>query len=150
MDDNFKDPLAQELAQTLINFKRSGFHKDHSLDIRESEFMMLATIVYSISLESKGIKISDLSNKLHITPAAVTHIIDTLVKKKYVERQNDPSDRRLVLIKPTDKGIDLVNSIKTRLIKKCEELVNYLGKKDSKELIRLVAMTFDYLNKSKQ
>ena len=147
MKNNSKKQLANELAQTLINFKRFGIQKDHGLEIRQSEFMMLSVIVYSTEKDSKGVKITELGAKSQVTPAAVTHIIDTLVEKKYVERFDDPADRRVVLIKPTEKGKELMDSMKIRLINRCEEIVGFLGEDDSREFVRITAKLCSYFSK---
>ena len=146
METDFKNLMAQEIAQTFINFKKLGFKKDHGIGIRQSEFMLLTTLVQLSSESFKGIKISELGSQLQITPAGVTHIIDTLVEKKLVERKTDPSDRRLVLIKATEKGTEVVNSMQLRFIKRCEDLASFLGEKDSRELIRLLSKTFNFFN----
>jgi DNA-binding MarR family transcriptional regulator len=136
---------AEDLAKILMRFKKIGFQKNSKMMMRPSEYIVLNTIV-SYSLDNpKGIRISDLSSKMQITPAAVTHMMESLVNKEFVERSGDPSDRRIVLIKPTKTGIETVRSMELRFVKKCEDIINYLGPKDSKEFIRLVTLTINYL-----
>jgi len=150
MEFHANNPIASELAQTFLRFRRFGFHnKEHSLGMRPSEFMMLAVLVHSEAYKERGAKISDLGNQMQITPAAVTHMIDPLVSNKFVQRFDDSSDRRIVLIKPTKKGIDTVNSMAMRLVEKCERLTGFLGEKDSKELLRLMNLTFSFFEEKK-
>jgi DNA-binding MarR family transcriptional regulator len=148
MTNDSGNSIARELAETLLQMKRFGLHKKHNPDIRQSEIIMLWILVHSPN-QSNGIKISDISTKMQITPAAVTHIMNTLVKRKYVERFGDPTDRRIVLIKATKKGIAVIESKKAILIQKWEELSVYLGQKDSSELIRLLNLTFGFFFKDK-
>jgi DNA-binding MarR family transcriptional regulator len=150
MELHASNPLAEELAQMLLHFRRFGPHnKESSLGMRPSEYMMLAMLVHSESFRERGAKISDLGNRMQITPAAVTHMIDPLVASNFVERLDDSSDRRIVLIRPTPKGIDVVNSMVSRIIKKCEGLTAFLGEKDSKELLRLLNLTFTFFDEKK-
>ncbi|MDF9408422.1 MarR family transcriptional regulator [Pelotomaculum isophthalicicum JI] len=139
-----KTILAQELARTMFRFKRLGWRQDSTHALRQSEFILLATITHSTSHDSDGIKISDLSARLQITPAGVTHIINSLEEGGYVERLADPADRRVVLVKPTGRGNQAVNLMNAKFLETLKELINYLGERDSKELIRLLssALTF--------
>jgi DNA-binding MarR family transcriptional regulator len=149
MKNDIKKSLAREIAQTFINFKRFGIQKDHGLGMRQSEFMMLHTIAYSNPDIARGVKITELGNQLQITPAAVSHIIEALVEKKFVERFSDPADRRLVLIKLTEKGTEIINSMKIRFVKKCEELIGFIGEKDSQDLVRILTKTFNFFANKK-
>ena len=63
METDFKNLMAQEIAQTFINFKKLGFKKDHGIGIRQSEFMLLTTLVQLSSESFKGIKISELGSQ---------------------------------------------------------------------------------------
>jgi DNA-binding MarR family transcriptional regulator len=137
--------IIQELANTLIGFKRFHLNKDIKPEIRQSEFILLVTLT-NLDKNLTGVKIKELKDYLKITPAAVTHLIDSLFKKNLVERLNDSQDRRIVLIKATKKGNNLVITKKNKFITKCEKLVQYLGEKDSQELIRLLNKTFSFLN----
>ena len=144
MDNGTNKSIANELALTFINFKKLGLKKRSESGLRQSEFILL-TVLAQLDKENSGaVKTTDLSSHMQITPAAVTHIVKVLVKKKLVQRLTDPSDRRLVLIKPSQEGMELVNTVKNRVLKKCEELTELLGQKDSRELVRLLTLTLDF------
>lgn len=52
---------------------------------------------------------SDLAKTLGLTPATLTHLSEKLVLKKLAIRVIDESDRRIIYLQITDKGIDMVN-----------------------------------------
>lgn len=52
-----------------------------------------------------GRNMSSIAKKLNITVGTLTIAINNLVKKKYVERRRSEEDRRVVLVKLTDRGI---------------------------------------------
>jgi DNA-binding MarR family transcriptional regulator len=150
MNGHLKSSLGEEIAQTILQFKRFGPKKDTHLGIRQSEFMILSMLVHSPQFKSKGAKITELGVIMKVTPAAVTHMIATLASKEYVERDGDATDRRLVLVKPTEKGKALVETMVMRLVKRCEGMADFLGEKDSRELIRLMNKSFSYLSEEKE
>ncbi|MHB9094974.1 MAG: MarR family winged helix-turn-helix transcriptional regulator, partial [Eubacteriales bacterium] len=103
------------------------------------------TLIHCAGPDCRGIKISDLSTQLQITPAGVTHMINSLEEGGYVERLADSADRRVVLVKPTAKGKQVIESMKVEHLEKLKGLVGSLGEQDSKELIRLLSSTLTYL-----
>lgn len=52
-----------------------------------------------------GRNMSSIAKKLNITVGTLTIAMNNLVSKKYVERRRSEEDRRVVLVKLTDRGI---------------------------------------------
>lgn len=50
-----------------------------------------------------GCRMSELANRLGLTPGAVTQIADQMEKLKLVKRTTDPSDRRAIMVSPTGR-----------------------------------------------
>ncbi len=142
MDNN--SDLTRELIQTFQQFQNLGF-KPADINIRPSETKLLYTLTQMISKDIENINITDLSLKLDITPAAVTHMTDSLVLKGYVERHNSIKDRRIVLIKPTREGLIIIQSMREDFYNKCKALTDFLGEDNTKELVRLMSITNNYL-----
>lgn len=70
-------------------------------------------------IKNTEIPIGNLTQKLAISFPSVSGIIDRLYKDKLVDRTRSKLDRRLVLIKLTDEGREVIN----KLIKSFEELL---------------------------
>jgi len=137
--------LAQELARIIHQFWRVGRQHNSRLGIRRSEFMLLVALVRCNSPDSQGIKISELSTQMQITPAGITHAVNSLEEGGYVKRLADPTDRRVVLVKATAKGEQVVECLQAEHLETLRGLVGFLGEQDSKELIRLFASALTYL-----
>ena len=136
--------LAQELARTLAQFRRLNPAKGPFHGVKSGEFFLLATLINSIQPESNGIKVSALSAQLQVTPAAVTHIINDLEKAGHVERVSEPTDRRIVLIRPTATGRQMVELANVQFLEELKGLIEFLGEDDSREFIRLVSLAMTY------
>ena len=52
--------------------------------------------------------ISDVSERFEITPAAASQLVDKLVHNGFIQREEDPNDRRAKLLNLTDRGRDLI------------------------------------------
>ncbi|MFD3447930.1 MarR family winged helix-turn-helix transcriptional regulator [Microbacteriaceae bacterium 4G12] len=64
------------------------------------------------SLRKQGsCKISELAQKMEVKPSAVTFMIDRLEQYKYVMREHDKKDRRVVNISLTNEGQEKVKKV---------------------------------------
>jgi DNA-binding MarR family transcriptional regulator len=51
-----------------------------------------------------GVRAGDLAREFHLTPATVSETLDALERKKLLCREDDPFDRRAVMVKATRAG----------------------------------------------
>ena len=137
-------PLATQLARVLFQFDRISPSLGNQNGLRKSEFMFLAALTRYAEPGSAGIKASDLSCLLEVTPGAVSHMMNVLEKNGYVERVSDPRDRRIVLIHPTESGLAILEEAYQQMLVGLTGLVDYLGENDSREFIRLFSQTLAY------
>ncbi len=140
------DLQTQELARVLAQLRRlrldpprNSFH-----GLKPGEFYLLTALLDAIPPGGSGIKVSELSNRLQVTPAAVTHLINDLEKTQRVERVADPADRRIVLLRPTEAGRQVVAAANEQFYKFLQGLIEFLGEDDSCEFIRLMSLTMTY------
>ncbi|MDR3271567.1 MAG: MarR family transcriptional regulator [Peptococcaceae bacterium] len=145
MTDNEITFLMDEIILNMMKIKRLACSSGSWDGIRKSEFELLGVLIRSVNSDEKGMKVSELSRRLQITPAAVTHAINALEKNGYVQRFSDPGDRRLVLLKPTEKSKEVCQKIKIKHLEYLRSLIEYLGMKDSREFVRLQSLVVGYM-----
>jgi len=51
---------------------------------------------------------SEISERFNVTPAAASQLVDKLVQSGYIQREEDPNDRRAKLLNLTDKGQEVI------------------------------------------
>lgn len=141
--------IVQELARTFGQLARSSNKNKSFKGLRQSEFTLLTTVSYYTSADSNGIKISELSRTLEMTPAGATHLVDALEGAGYLERLSDPNDRRIVLVRSTPKGEKQIKETEAHFFDVFKELANHLGENDTKELIRLLRTSLLFLREEK-
>lgn len=73
-------------------------------------------ILYVRDVEHEGIPAGSFAARMMTLNPDVPRMIDRLVKLELVERAQLPTDRRVVLIKLTQKGIDLVEKATPSLV----------------------------------
>ena len=62
---------------------------------------------------SEGRPVGSLADEMNVRPATMTGLTDRLVGQGLAEREADPSDRRIVLVKLTDEGRRVVGEIES-------------------------------------
>lgn len=68
-----------------------------------------------------------LASALGVTPSNVTGIIDRLVDQGLVSRQENPKDRRMLLLQATDKGKDTLANLKQSKTSHMSEVLACVG-----------------------
>jgi DNA-binding MarR family transcriptional regulator len=128
--------LSFELQNAIGQLKRTNAlnHGHSKLKGAEKHILLLIRGLK----KCRPVTISEIADKIGVTLAAVTHQINTLEKQGLIKRLSDGDDRRVVLIELTRKGHSQVISLKKEFTKKIQLLTEFLGKKDTKNLIRLV------------
>ncbi len=64
-----------------------------------SQLKMVRTVYDLTSLSGTGVALKNVAQKLGTTAAAASEMVDMLVRKKILERNQDPDDRRQVRIR---------------------------------------------------
>ena len=144
MKETISLALTHDLFQLMKQFPRPKL-KQSSIDgLTRSEYELLVMLVICLDGEKKALTVTEISNLLQITPAGVTHLINPLEGAGYIERLQDPSDRRVVLIGLTDKGTQVAETLISEVQENLIGLVNHLGEEDSKTLIRLMSKAIEF------
>ena len=140
----FEDGTTQQLFKAFMQLKQINWHEKQIAGYNPSEIKVLFAIKQGTNEEKRDMKVSEISKQLNITSPSVTQIINKLEKDDIVLRNIDPSDRRAVNIRLTDKGIRVVNEAKAILSATFVGLIEYLGEEDSHLLSVLLSKVFTY------
>jgi MarR family transcriptional regulator, organic hydroperoxide resistance regulator len=72
-----------------------------------------------------------LATALKVTPTNVTGIIDRLLEKNLITRTGDPDDRRVLLLRTTPQGDELVAELRQKRRERMTELFNRLSDEEA-------------------
>ena len=90
----------------LLQHNLRAVLRDADVDVTPEQYFLL----YKLFRED-GVPQSSLADRVLGDYPNITRLIDGLVKKQYVERQSDPSDRRRFLIFLTEQGRQIMRSM---------------------------------------
>ncbi|MBT3589855.1 MAG: MarR family transcriptional regulator [Candidatus Marinimicrobia bacterium] len=66
-------------------------------------------------IPDRGINMSTFSSTLGIDNSTATRMVDRLIKKKWVEKEKDPYDRRVILVRLTEIGTSIQEEIESNI-----------------------------------
>lgn len=82
------------------------------------------------------ININDISNKLNLSVSATSRMIDELVKKEFVERKEDPKNRRVKILSLSPNGENFMNNISIERVKIVKQSANLIADKVKLKIIK--------------
>jgi len=94
-------------------------------------------LMYTILVDGDQ-PVGDLAEKLSVRPPTVTGLTDRLIKQDLIVRVNDPSDRRVVIVRLTDEGRRVVGQIEAVSQAYFDRVFDEMGGERIEELIQLL------------
>jgi DNA-binding MarR family transcriptional regulator len=83
-------------------------------------------------------RLSELSDHLHIAARSTTEVVDGLQERGLVVRRPDPHDRRATLVGLTDEGTSIGTAIRSARSAEAEKFFGTLSETDRAELARIL------------
>lgn len=83
-------------------------------------------------------RLSELSDHLHIAPRSTTEVVDGLQEQGLVERRPDPNDRRATLVAATERGLRVGDAIRRARRADAERFFGDLSESDRAHLARIL------------
>ncbi len=105
-------------------------------NLTDCSFLHLHTLHY---LETNGAaSMKDVANFLHITPPSATSLVNSLVRRGFLSRVNNESDRRVVKLALTKTGRSLLQNSFKRMLALVEKNINRLSETEKKTLLAII------------
>ncbi|MBD8498063.1 MarR family winged helix-turn-helix transcriptional regulator [Paenibacillus arenosi] len=137
-----RDEVSQKLMRSFRQFQRAEWQQQ---DGQKRSDMTVLFCIQKAQLEGEqAMRVSDISQLLHVTSPTITQIINRLEESGWVERYMDPEDRRVVRVKLTSEGEQVAAQAKKRFMESFNGLLDHLGLEDSERLAELLMKVFDY------
>ena len=124
-----------DLALTVGTLRCAGSQRLVRLGISMTHFHVLTLLRHN-----EAMPMGHLADILDASMSNATGIIDRMEERGLVERVRVPDDRRLVMVRPTQAGLDLVDEVE---LIKSEVMVRALARLDDDQLARLSAAAAD-------
>ena len=127
--ESFRDLICFKLGSATRRIQKyyNNRYGEYGITIAQS------FILFSL-LESDGLNIKNLAERLNIDSSAITGLVDRLEKESLVERRVDAKDRRSFSIFLTNKGGNLAETVLPIAVEFNEKLKINLGEEQEEFL----------------
>jgi DNA-binding MarR family transcriptional regulator len=105
----------RESAETIGNLS--------SIDISIRQHQTMSLVCRLTEEKPNGITLKELAEAMKLAPATVSELVESLVKKDFLQRVQNPEDRRAVQITLTDHGQTLLDECIKCVDSLCEKLL---------------------------
>jgi DNA-binding MarR family transcriptional regulator len=127
---------------TLINRRSAG----DTLALMNEAGLTMGQMVTLFILEMVGEhSVGALAQKVHLSPAAASHMVEQLVQGKLVHRAEDPADRRAKRIAITDRGRVFIRRLDTERRREIALVVARLKPQSAQQLAAAVRLAVEEL-----
>lgn len=126
---------SQEIVQSLrsiitrVTGDASGAWMDLDVTMPQMKVLMLLR-------ENGALRVGVLARHLNVSTPTITGIVDRLVRQDLVKREDDPSDRRVVLNVLTPKGEQLMERLRHRSDEELTRIIGGLSTQEQTDLAR--------------
>ncbi|MDA3860176.1 MAG: MarR family transcriptional regulator [Melioribacteraceae bacterium] len=138
MSDNMKNNLSievwRELTNTFEHMEKSHARRMAHLNLTNSQYSVLRALSEGGTMPLKSI-----SQKLNVTGANITCVMDNLQKRNYAERIPSKLDRRIINAELTKEGKQIIKKFTPLYIDSISEETKNLTDDEKKSLVELLA-----------
>lgn len=138
--------LVEKLIRTFLQFREVGWTIQPESGYRKSEIKVLLCMFREETAGRPYMRVSQISQLLRVTAPTITQLLNSLEEEGLIERMSDESDRRMVLVKLTEKGKAVVHSSREEFFRLFSGLSEHLGAEDSRRLAELLSKAFQYFS----
>jgi DNA-binding MarR family transcriptional regulator len=132
-DPGADEPLTEAFWSVARRLRETSGEALAPWDITPSSFRALRVIGRHGTM-----RLSELSEHLHIAPRSATEVVDALQSRGLAERQPDPGDRRATLVRLTEHGASVLDAIRAARGTEAERVFGRLSATDRAHLARIL------------
>jgi DNA-binding MarR family transcriptional regulator len=121
------------------------FVKHQVTEFEKLKITMPQSFVLDILSRKGEWKMSDLAKFINVTTAAMTGIIDRLVKGGFAVRVHDPDDRRIIRVKLTPKGAKVANDMISRRKEITISMFGTISQDEREEYLKILSHIHEHL-----
>lgn len=119
--------------------------KRESNDLFKGKITLPQFMVLEFLYKEKRAMMSKIAEILSVTAPAATGIVDNLVRDGYIKREYNQDNRRIILIKLTSKGKNLIERITEQRKALIRDIFGKLSEKERREYLHILTKLYKTL-----
>lgn len=132
--------LFSVLARLSKLSKRQNTH-----ELEKTGALVFMSLLFSDDAQEQRVRMTDVSRYMMYSKPAATQLVNRMVEKGYVERVDDPGDRRVVYIQPTPEGKERFTRELEQRMEVMRRAVARMGEEKGRLLAELLTQFLDVM-----
>ena len=124
-----------------------GFARRQADELYKGKITLPQFLILDLLSQQGESRMTDMAHFMHVSTAAMTGIVDRLVGYGYVVRVYEPEDRRIVKIKLTPGGNELVRKINEQRRSMVIKIFGSISETDRHDYLRILMQIKEILTK---
>lgn len=140
----FADKMNEVMPVLIQEFARRQANELYKGKITLPQFLILDF------LNKKGeCKMTEIAHFMHVTTAAMTGIVERIKRCNYVQRVYEPSDRRIIKIRLTAKGHELVKKVNRQRRNMIVDIFGKISQREREQYLNILMRILSILREKK-
>ena len=106
------------------------------IDVSIRQHQTMSLVCRLTEDKPNGVTLKELAEAMKLAPATVSELVESLVRKNFLQRVQNPDDRRAVQITLTDYGQTLLDECTKRVDALCSDLLSTLSAAERDALLK--------------
>jgi len=132
--------IAKEFLHNFFEDGKVPFNKFNEINLHGERAVLI-----SLKKSNSTLIAGDIASQLGVSTARVAVILKCLEKKGLVKLSKDNLDKRKTFVELTNSGVQFIENERQNMIKKTSKFFESLGKKDTKDCMRILLKTKKYI-----
>lgn len=115
-------PVIEGRIGRVMNEKFLKIVEEECGKLTRMQLLTLFWLIHRQCCRQEKISMKEIAGNLRVSAQQATRLVDGLIQAGLASRYQDPENRRLVLIRPTDEGIEYARSLKSKAIPLMEDV----------------------------
>ena len=141
--------FAEQISEIMPVISRE-FYRQESNEFSKMKITMAQFIVLDALVRENELRMTDIARLMNVTTAAMTGIVERLVRDRYVIRMNDAEDRRIIKVKPTPRGNKIVKSMADQRKKMWGRVFGIISQPEREEYLRILTTVMTRLREQEK
>ena len=129
----FADKVGELMPFIMKDFMRAQTEEFYKLKITMPQFFVMEHL-----FRAGECRMGDIAKFINVTTAAMTGLVDRIVREGYAARSSDPDDRRIVKINLTAKGARVVKEMIERRRQVSINMFGRISQEEREEYLKIL------------
>ncbi len=138
MNDKINSQISETIFKLFKSMKPTMSYDSKTFHLTMVQFEALICLKHNSNMQ-----MGDIAECFSITMPSATALVDKLIEMKFVSRNNDSKDRRIVKISLTKQGEKLLEEAMKQRINKMNKFLSSISRKDKEDLLRILQRITD-------